>query len=373
VTLRTCFVTASINELSNLGRLRSQLAQTEHTNHIIVIDEGNYKIRAKNRELLKDLNIEFYGPRERISWFKKRFGSAYRRYLSVIPQKCHAETSFGFLVAWEEQADVIIELDDDVKPIGRGLFVEGHVENLFSNTGVTLHSKSKWYNTIDALEIDERDTLFPRGHPYGSNARSRGYTWKREPSRCVLNMGLWSGCPDFDALTIFEMGCFDGRPGIRSEGAKVTKLVPGRGTYFAVCSMNISFRREVVPSYYQLYMKYRGVDRFDDIWSGIFLKKIADHLGDAFSLGRPVVFHDKRPRNVFNDMRVEFEGMVINESLWRMVDSIQLEGDGYFQCYSELIDALESNMDKIRFKPHRNFLKFQAGRMKLWLKAIDGL
>ena len=167
--LRICFVVASINELSNLGRLRSQLAQSTYTNHIIVIDEGNYKIRTKNRELLKELNIEFYGPRERISWFKKRFGSAYRRYLSVIPQKCHAETSFGFLVAWEEQADVIIELDDDVKPIGYERFAEGHIGNLFSNTGVTLHSKSKWYNTIDALQIDGRERVFPERPSLQSN------------------------------------------------------------------------------------------------------------------------------------------------------------------------------------------------------------
>lgn len=319
------------------------------------------------------MNIEFYGPRERLNWFKKRFGSAYRRYLSVIPQKCHAETSFGFLVAWEDQADVIIELDDDVKPIGHEHFAERHIGNLFSNTGVTLHSRSKWYNTIDALEINGSDTLFARGHPYSSVTRSRGYTWKREPSQCVLNMGLWSGCPDFDALTLFAMGCLDGRPRIGSEGAKVTKLIPGRGTYFAVCSMNTSIRREIVPSYYQLYMKHLGVDRFDDIWSGIFLKKIADHLGDALSLGRPVVFHDKTPRNIFNDMRAEFEGMIINESLWRIIDSIRLEGDGYFQCYSELIDGLENNLDKFRFKPHRKFMKFQISKMKLWLKAIDRL
>ena len=369
--MRICFVAASINELWNFRRLRNQLTQDTH--NIIVIDEGNDNIRARNRALLKELQAEFYGPKERSKWFQRRFGSAYRRYASVIPERCHAETSFGLLVAWEEEADVIIELDDDVKSIDRERLVERHIRNLFNNTGMTLHSKSKWYNTIDALQIDTKNKFFPRGHPYSSVTRSREYTWKRESSPCVLNMGLWSGCPDFDALTIFEMGCFDGRPRIRSQGTRATKLIPGSGTYFAVSSMNTAFRREVVPGYYQLYMKYLGVDRFDDIWSGLFLKKIADHLGDAFSLGKPVVFHNKRPRDIFNDMRTELEGIIINESLWRIVDSIHLEGDDYFKCYSELTDGLASNLHKFSFKPHRDFLKFQTGKMKLWLKTIDRL
>ena len=50
--------------------------------------------------------------RERREWFKGRFGSAFRRYEGIIPERCHAETSFGFLVAYEEDADVVLELDD---------------------------------------------------------------------------------------------------------------------------------------------------------------------------------------------------------------------------------------------------------------------
>jgi hypothetical protein len=51
--------------------------------------------------------------------------------------------------------------------------------------------------------------------------------------------------------------------------------------------MNTSFVSKIIPAFYQLYMKHMGVDRFNDIWSGIFLKKIVDHLGDNISLGTP--------------------------------------------------------------------------------------
>jgi len=33
--------------------------------------------------------------------------------MSVISERCHAETSFGFLITYEEEADVTIEMDDD--------------------------------------------------------------------------------------------------------------------------------------------------------------------------------------------------------------------------------------------------------------------
>lgn len=59
----------------------------------------------------------------------------------------------------------------------------------------------------------------------------------------------------------------------KSRSCKREKVIVGKGTYLAVCSMNTSFTPEIIPAFYQLYMNFMGVDRFDDIWSGIFLKK----------------------------------------------------------------------------------------------------
>jgi hypothetical protein len=135
--------------------------------------------------------------------------------------------------------------------------------------------------------------------------------------------------------------------------------------------MNMAFRTEIVPSFYQLFMKEFGIDRFDDIWSGIFLKKIADHLGDRVSLGAPIVVHNKRPRNIFKDLRSELEGIVINEDLWRIVDSLDLNGTNYHDCYASLIDSLAIRLDQFREKLHRDFMKLQLKKMRLWLDVVD--
>jgi len=294
--------------------------------------------------------------------------------LSVIPEKCHAETSFGFLVAYEDGANVILELDDDVFPVDGRNFIDSHLDNLLSDRGIRVSSKCKWYNTLENLTLSgHRGIVFPRGHPYLPETRVGDYVWKKSGGKCVLNMGLWVGHPDLDALTILYNGGLDGRCNIKSTGLKRNKIIVDDGTYFAICSMNTSFIRKIIPAFYQLYMKVMGIDRFDDIWSGIFVKKIADHLGDKVCLGKPLVYHDKRPRSTFKDLRSELEGMMINEMLWKVVDAIELNGKDYYECYLELANGLERSLDKFNEKLHQDFVKLQVEKMRIWLDILDKL
>jgi hypothetical protein len=362
-------ITASINEVENLKPLNS----VEQENlKVLIIDEGDVELRKKNDEHLEDIPHEYFGPRERREWFKSRFGSAYRKYDGLIPERCHAETSFGFLVAYEEKADVTLELDDDVN-ITRDL-VEKHVENLTSEEGVTVHAKGKWYNTMENLVLNGNFIIYPRGHPYNPKTRRGDYSWVERGGECVLNMGLWLQHPDLDALTLTYHGGLNGKCDIRSEACKREKVVVGEGTYFAVCSMNTSFKTQVIPAFYQLYMNVQGVDRFDDIWSGLFLKKITDHLGQRTCLGKPLGTHAKRSRDVFKDLQKELNGIIINEKLWRIVDEAELSAKSYADCYLELTDHLKRNIKKeLKTTLHRKFMEMQVEKMKTWGEALDKL
>jgi hypothetical protein len=195
--------------------------------------------------------------------------------------------------------------------------------------------------------------------------------WRSGGEKCVLNMGLWVGHPDLDALTILYNGGLDGKGSVKSIGLKREKVIVDNGTYFAICSMNTSFQRKIIPSFYQLYMKVMGIDRFDDIWSSLFVKKITDSLGDNVCLGKPLVYHDKRPRSTFRDLKAELEGMIINEVLWKIVDSLELNGKDYFENYLELANGIEKNIGKFSEKAHRDFISLQVEKMKLWLEVLD--
>jgi hypothetical protein len=367
-SLKIDIVIASISELKNL---RNAQFPSQHECRILVIDEGDLKLRKKNDERISDKPHEYYGPKERELWFKKQFGRNYRKYLDTIPERCHAETSFGFLVAYEENADIIIEIDDDVSllPNKRAL-IDLHLKNLFSRDGETVLSNAKWYNSMENLALDNIH-FFPRGHPYSLDARKEDYQWINSGDKCVLNMGLWLGNPDLDALTILYKSGLDGKFTIEGGELKRSKVLLDNGVYTAICSMNTAFVRRIVPAFYQLYMNVMGVDRFDDIWSGIFVKKVADSVGDKICLGEPLVYHDKKPRNVFKDLTKELNGMEINEFLWKMVDELELNGRTYWEAYNSLTEGLTKNITKIPNQFHREFLQIQVKKMNRWLEITD--
>lgn len=362
-------IVPSINGVKNLHTLNTW---ENNSVKVIIIDEGNKMMRERNQSYLEKISHEHYGPKERKNWFRLRFGKAYEKYLNVIPKRCHAETSFGLLVAYEEQADIVIEVDDDV--YFNNNFVKEHVDNINEENSVTVRAKEKWYNTLENLTLNVDFPVFPRGHPHDSYARKEVYTWTEKGTKCVLNMGLWLKNPDLSALTIVEHGGLHGRCQIESKALKRDKVIVGEGTYFAVCSMNTSFRRKVIPAFYQLYMNLMGIDRYDDIWSGIFLKKIADHLKENMCIGKPVGIHRKQRRNMFNDLRKELEGIIINEKLWRLVDEIDLSSKSYADCYMELAELLEKRVkERFREPLHVKFLRHQTKKMRLWVDLLDKL
>lgn len=361
-------VIPSIHGIENLKPLDA----IEENVNVVILDEGDNKLRSKNDKFLVNVPHRYFGPEERKKWFKNRFGSIYEKYADLIPRNCHAETSFGFLLAYEQNADVVIEIDDDVYISKR--FIRQHIENLTSDGGLSVYAKGKWYNTLENLMLNLDSPVYPRGHLYDSQARQQNYRWKKVGGRCVLNMGLWIGDPDLDALTIVYNRGLHGKCHIKAKKYKREKIIVGKGTYFAICSMNLSFATKIIPAFYQFYMNFLGVDRFDDIWSGIFLKKIADHVGERLCLGKPFCLHLKRPRNIFDDLRRELEGMMITERLWRLVDDVELSCRSYADCYLELAEYLDKTVNqKFNESLHRKFIKTQVRKMKTWVDCLDKL
>lgn len=365
--MQVYIVTASINPLENLRILGDH---SPIDAQILIIDEGNESVRKLNEKLLSNVPHEYYGPKERAKWFKDRFGKSYQKYLKIVPERCHAEVSFGFLKAYEEGATVILEVDDDVS-LSSG-FIEVHVDNLFSENGITVSASGKWYNTIENLTLNVNQKIFPRGHPYDPTCRSEDYAWTDDGGSCVVNMGLWKGQPDLDALTILYHGGLDGKCTIESRGHKREKIILGKGTYFGLCSMNTSFLPKIVPAFYQLYMNFNGIDRFDDIWSGVFLKKIADHLGDRLCLGKPSGTHIKRGRSIFKDLQKEIKGLEMNEHVWKICDAAELTAKSYADCYLELADCIDKNLEKLARLPENvKFWQVQIENMRKWVDVTD--
>ncbi len=235
----------------------------------------------------------------------------------IISRRSSAVRSFGFLKAWSKKSKYVITLDDDCLPENR--FKKGGFLKEIQKNLEKVWEDDSWVNTLDGLSV------FPRGYPYNI---------RRKKLKTFLHHGLWSNIPDFDGKTQKK------NPDFRTpEFTSVVKVPYGR--FFPMCSMNLAFRREMIPALYFLLMGQNNkgdkwpYDRFEDIWSGIFMKKICDHLGFAVSSGAPSVLHS-RASNVETNIKKEKPGIIDNEWLWKEVSNFSLKSETVKGCYEEL-------------------------------------
>lgn len=213
----------------------------------------------------------------------------------IVSRGSAACRCFPLLLAWEAGCEYVVTLDDDCLP------AEGDGAS-FLDEHLGAFRLSRWFHTIDGPA--------PRGTPYGDLGALP----------VVLNHGLWTGVPDLD-----------GASSLRRDGTEVRlrarREVIAPGLWFPMSAMNVCLHRSIVPAAYSPLMGVadHGFDRFDDIWSGLFVKRIADHLGLYVTNGVPFLRHD-RASDPFVNLRKEALGIHLHEFFWRHVAAAPLDG-----------------------------------------------
>lgn len=237
----------------------------------------------------------------------------------IIPRKSSAIRSYGFLKAYQMGAKTLITLDDDCYPYYKN-FVKEHVSNL------NMKVPRRWFPTYPYPPF-----WFTRGFPYSNN---------REDIPVVVSHGLWTKNLDLDAPThLFHLNS-------EANHNLDFKFYIPRNYYFPLCIMNVAFKREVTPLFYLLLMgynsrmEYHGFERFDDIWAGILIKKVLDHLNLAVISGSPAVTHNKAS-NAFDNLQKEARGIKYNEFFWQLVDEVELKSSSLTLAYKELVTKIK--------------------------------
>lgn len=275
----------------------------------------------------------------------------------IIPRRTSAIKSYGFVQAYGDGADYIWTLDDDCFP-EKSHADWPYVPRIKQVIGMS-QADDSWYNTI------EDSGLYPRGYPYGI---------RQDKKPVMIHHGLWSGIPDLDGVTALE------HHARRLDPANDLELVPS-GKFFPMCGMNLVFRREMVPAmYFGLQGRERNVDhnpiiegtrplpfdRFDDIWAGLFVKKVCDRLNYAVTSGAPSILHTKLSDPTMRVIK-EGPGIAINELLWQHVASADLSGcDSVQSCYLKLADDLDL------FQPagYEKYFGKLAEAMRIWTEMF---
>jgi reversibly glycosylated polypeptide/UDP-arabinopyranose mutase len=233
----------------------------------------------------------------------------------IISRRDSAIRSFGYLMAYRMGADLIVTLDDDCHPHGVFPLCGGHQ--------AAMSSHSRWISSVPGMRV--------RGLPYRNSGDLSG---------AMVNVGLWSGVPDLDALTTLA----GTHPAEGFEPPPGNRIIP-RNQYTAMCGMNLAFRREVAPlMYFPLMGEGQIYQRFDDIWSGVICKHILDHMGLSMSVGEPFVRHC-RASNPFVNLAKESRGIGFNEYFWETIDRAVFASDTPVGCMLEMGEHLLRNAD----------------------------
>lgn len=200
---------------------------------------------------------------------------------------------FAYIAKNYPDIEYIITLDDDEVPIGDP--IQDHIDALNMRVPVS------WMSTASE---------YTRGFPYGV----------RNEAEVVLSHGVWEGVLDWDAPTQLVLGSH--RP------AEFYKGPIPKGIYYPMCSMNLAFKRKMLPYIYHA-PKALGVVRANDIFAGILSKREIDSHGWAAVTGYSRVLHE-RASNVFKNLQEEAVELELYETFWQ-----GNEEHPYFKIYRE--------------------------------------
>jgi len=338
--------------------------------HVVLVTEDFCETDAMRRMLDEEgVSGEVFDGSRREEWYEAR-GIA--EYDHVVPAASHAETSFGLLYLWANDFEYGFFIDDDTLPHDDADFFGRHLRNLDHEGEIeAVSSDENWVNVLYQNYDDHG--LYPRGYPYSAMDETVE-TDTTEISDVVASQGLWTNVPDLDAVRILMDGDLRGQAQTRTSADDYDgDFVAARGNYLTVCSMNLAFRREVVPAFYQLPMDDNrwDVGRFDDIWSGVFLKRACDVLGKRIYNGGPLCEHNKAARSTFDDLNNEVPGLELNEHLWEIVDDVGGDRDSYAGVFETVATELADG----EFESYNNgaFFNYVGEYMLDWLAALDEL
>jgi hypothetical protein len=306
-SFRATIVVPTIREPS-IGRFLEQWAVEFRGHRVIVVEDNPQKTFGLPPW------VEHYSWRD----IDERLGD--RAW--IIPRRSDCVRSFGYYLAAQEPCDFVVTLDDDCYP------EDSYKPSFLALVRDALDWRwddDRWWSTLDG----------------GVPARGFPYEIREESLPTMIHHGLWSNVPDFDARTQLRM------PDHRLKPATTVRRVP-HGRFFPMCGMNLAFRPAMIPALYFLLMgKHRDgsawpYDRFGDIWAGVFVKKVADHLGFAVTSGAPSVLHS-RASNPEVNLQKETPGYPVNEVLWRRVEAVGLSAETVAGCYQQLAENLDMN------------------------------
>lgn len=213
---------------------------------------------------------------------------------------------FGYLVSKKKY---IVSVDDDCVPArdSRGCLIDVVAQHI---TNLKTPATPFFFNTL--YDPFRKGADFVRGYPFSL----------RSGVVSVLSCGLWLNLPDYDAPT---QALRAGQRNSRYVDAVMT--VPVRAL-LPVSGINVAFDREALGAALVPALKLGGEGKvrwetMEDIWCGMCVKVVCDHLGLGVKSGLPYVWRKERGDAV-QSLKKEWEGVKLMEEVVPFFQSVRL-------------------------------------------------
>ncbi|KAH8480728.1 hypothetical protein Peur_062521 [Populus x canadensis] len=253
--------------------------------HLIIVKDPDLKEELRIPE---GFNLDVYSK----SHIDRVVGSS-----SSIVFSGYSCRYFGFLVSRKKY---IVSIDDDCIPAkdSKGFLIDAVAQHL---ANLTTPATPFFFNTLYDPYREGAD--FVRGYPFSLRS---GVT-------CALSCGLWLNLADLDAPTQAL------KPGQRnSQYVDAVMTIPSRAM-MPISGINIAFDREAVGPALLPALKLAGEgnlrwETMEDIWSGMCVKVVCDHLGLGVKSGLPYVWRNDRG-SAIESLKKEWEGVKLTEEI----------------------------------------------------------
>jgi hypothetical protein len=367
-----------------LGAYRDLVAGYSEPDDVTLYIIGDMNTREECRRRAESIAAEglrfLYIDPER----QEKFLAPFPELSAAIPYRSDNRRNIGYLLALRDGAEVIISIDDDSYPLSEHPFLEHHgkvgkVESLPRGD-----SANSWFNVGCMLASRDGEgrsmTLYPRGYPYARRGTDRSHVTasseERESSTGMvgINLGLWLGEPDIDAVTRLATRC-------RASTMTAPSCMLGRGLRTPISSQNSAVCRQAIPAYYFVLQGARigglPINRFGDVFGGYFAQLCAEAVGHRVRVGQPCIEQRRNRHDPYVDLAVELPGMVVLDAMLPILEEPLHPASSYAEAYCALADRI----DRWAGRSHgflwdegtKAFFAEVTRTMRLWTRACAEL
>ncbi|MFZ4621352.1 MAG: STELLO glycosyltransferase family protein [Bacteroidota bacterium] len=318
---KTSLIITTIGSLNKALREYGELCSRNNVEFIVI---GDKKTKPELSELFAVFQNEQRFPGGYYSADQQ--SELNFRTATVLPFNHYTRKNIGYLLAIKNNAEVILETDDDNYPLKNYGF------NFSPEISGQLISHIGWVNVYKYFT---KDHVWPRGFPLDLVTTEVPAVGGKKSVYSPVQQYLADKNPDVDAvyrLVINKELDFDQRD---------SNIVLDQYSWCPFNSQNTVWFKEVFPL---LYLPSTCSFRMTDIFRSYIAQRLLWTIGGHLSFGNSSVYQDRNEHSLIRDFQDEISGYLNDKKIIQYLTNVELKSgvenlsENLLRCYRTLVE-----------------------------------